>query len=190
MTTSVQARTGSRTSANLAARVSRQPIPDGGLKKFLLDDWDVKLRKLINVIGNPQAQKLYSQLKELKERVRNPFAHGGVENDRGSLFVHVPSVGALPANFTRFKNSVRFDFLPLVKEKHGSACALFDAVDELLRSGPLATAYSLLEAGVDPSFDTATLATYAEVVSASATDREMFIERWHYENDRHSNMDY
>jgi hypothetical protein len=49
-------------------------------------------------------QTLYSRLKRIKERVRNPFAHGGVENDGGSLLVHIPTIGAMPANFTQIRD--------------------------------------------------------------------------------------
>ncbi|WP_271606235.1 hypothetical protein [Bradyrhizobium sp. CCBAU 11434] len=66
------------------------PLTQGELKAFLSLNWDEKIRTFIDVDADAATQKLYSQLKQLKERVRNPFSHGGVENDGGSLFVHVP----------------------------------------------------------------------------------------------------
>ncbi len=166
-----------------------KPMVDGELKQFVGDLWDEKLRKLIDVT-EPKAQKIYSALKSLKERVRNPFSHGGMENDGGSLFVHVPSVGALPANFTGIKNSVRFNFYPMEKEDHGETCSLFDAVDGLLQTGPLAAAYELMDAGIDPSFDRASIARFGQVAASTLQERAAFIDRWHYEQDRHDNMDY
>jgi len=166
------------------------PLTEGGLKAFLNLNWDEKMRAFIDVDGDLAIQKLYSQLKHLKERIRNPFSHGGVENDGGSLFVHVPSVGALPANFTKFRHSVRFSLFPVEKEDHGSACALFDAVDTLFRSEPLAAAYSLVEGGIDPSFDVKSIAEYAAVVADTPGERETYMHYWHEENDRHANMDY
>jgi hypothetical protein len=166
-----------------------KPMAEGELKEFVDNLWDEKLRKLIDVT-EPKPQKVYAQLKGVKERVRNPFSHGGMENDGGSLSVDVPSVGALPANFTGIKNSVRFNFFPVEKEGHGETCALFDAVDELLRTGPLAAAYELMDAGIDPSFDKASIARFAQVTASSAEERAAFIEHWHHEQDRHDNMDY
>ena len=32
------------------------------------------------------------EVADLKERIRNPFAHGGTENDRGSIYCHIPGV--------------------------------------------------------------------------------------------------
>ena len=122
--------------------------------------------------------------------MRNPFAHGGVENDKGSLFVHIPSIGAIPGNFTQIKNSVRFNFLPLEADDHAEACSLFDELDALMRSGPLAGAFSFVENGVDPSFDEKSLKEYAKLAVDSAEEREQWINYWHQENDRHDNMDY
>jgi hypothetical protein len=164
-------------------------MADGELKEFVGDLWDEKLRKLIDVT-EPKAQKIYAGLKRVKERVRNPFSHGGMENDGGSLFVHVPSVGALPANFTGIKNSVRFNLYPMEKDDHGETCALFDGVDDLLRTGTLAAAYELMDAGIDPSFDKASIARFAQVAASPAEERAAFIDHWHYEQDRHDNMDY
>ena len=166
------------------------PLAQGELKAFLSLNWDEKIRAFIDVDGDAATQKLYSQLKQLKERIRNPFSHGGVENDGGSLFVHVPSVGALPANFTKFRQSVRFSLFPVEKEDHRSACALFDAVDTMFRTGPVGAAYSLLEGGIDPSFDENSIAEYAAVVADTPEERETYMHYWHEENDRHANMDY
>jgi hypothetical protein len=34
------------------------------------------------------------------------------------------------------------------------------------------------------------LATYTEIEAASPEEREEYLSCWHYENDRHRNMDY
>jgi hypothetical protein len=165
------------------------PLQEGELTTFLGMTWDDKLKALINV-DEPGIQKLYSDLKRIKERVRNPFAHGGVENDGGSLFVHIPTLGALPANFTQIRDSVRFNFIPVGKDDHGTACDVFDAFDHAMREGPLNGAYHLVENSIDPSFAAPQLETYKELAEASAEEREEWCRHWHHENDRHSNMDY
>lgn len=164
-------------------------LADGKLPAFLGMSWDERLKALVDV-GQPDTQKLYSDLKRIKERVRNPFAHGGVENDGGSLFVHIPTLGAMPANFTRIRDSVRFNFIPVDKDDHGLACDVFDKFETMLRDGELAAAYSLVERGIDPSFAAEQLATYRELTEGDAEDRERWCEHWHHENDRHDNIDY
>lgn len=165
------------------------PLQEGDLTEFLAMTWDEKLKALIDV-DEPAIQKLYSDLKRIKERVRNPFAHGGVENDGGSLFVHIPTVGALPANFTQIRNSVRFNFIPVGKDDHGATCDVFDAFDEMMRTGSLGSAHSFVEAGIDPAFSSDSLAVYKRLSEGAAEEREEWFSRWHYENDRHANMDY
>jgi hypothetical protein len=151
--------------------------------------WDDKVKVLVDV-DDPSMQKLYSDLKRIKERVRNPFAHGGVENDGGSLFVHIPTVGAMPANFTKIRDSVRFNFIPVDNDDHGSACTVFDAFDQAFREGPLRGAQDLVENGIDPSFAAEQLLTYKEIAEGSVELREIRCQSWHHENDRHANMDY
>lgn len=166
------------------------PLPAGALKAFLASSWDEKLKMPIDVDADKDAQKVYARLKRLKERIRNPFAHGGVENDGGSLFIHVSTIGALPANFTQIRHSVQFNLIPVEEDDHRFACDIFDSLDLMLSSGVLAAAQSFVEAGIDPSFNAESLATYAEVGAAPLEERELYFQAWHDNNDRHQNMDY
>jgi hypothetical protein len=165
------------------------PMRDEELTALLGMAWDDKVKVLVDV-DDWSMQKLYSDLKLIKDRVRNPFAHGGAEKDGGSLFVHIPTVGAMPANFTKIRDSVRFNFIPVDNDDQGSACAVFDAFDRAIREGPLKGAQDLVENGIDPSFAAEKLLTYKEIVEGSVKLREIWCQRWHYENDRHANMDY
>lgn len=133
---------------------------------------------------------LLGRLRAIKERIRNPFAHGGVENDRGSLFFHLPGVGAIPANFSRFKNSVYFNFNPIGFDDHAGACAVFDELDTVLKTGSLAGPHRLVVSPIDPAFDAATLAEYADVVAGDAEGIERYIDAWTVNWERHVNMDY
>lgn len=167
-----------------------KPLEPGGLRKLLSEKWGEKLKRFINVDTNKTAPDLLGRLRRLKERIRNPFAHGGVENDRGSLFFHFPGVGQIPANFSRFKDSVRFSFLPIRIDDHQTVCALFDELDALLTTGPLAAPHHLLEAGVDPAFDSETLSNYAEAIAGAPEELETFLDEWGENWARHTNMDY
>ncbi|PIT06399.1 hypothetical protein TSA1_29795 [Bradyrhizobium nitroreducens] len=168
---------------------SGKPLLEGELTAYLSKLWDEKLKALVDV-DEPAMQKLYSDLKRIKERVRNPFAHGGVENDGGSLFVHIPTVGALPANFTQIRNSVRFNFIPVEKDDHGAACAVFDEFDEAMRNGPLSSAHDFIEASVDPVYSADQIALYKRLCEGTTQERKEWIMHWSYEQDRHDNMDY
>jgi hypothetical protein len=167
-----------------------RPLPEGGLVAFLAAKWGAKLKRFLDVTGERNAEVAFAQLKRIKERIRNPFAHGGVENDGGSLHVHIPHIGAVPANFSKIRDSVRFNFLPVEHDDHQSACAVFDEIDRLLASGSLGPVFELIDAGIDPQFDGSMLATYARVIAASPEEREAFIAAWHHEWEKHANMDF
>lgn len=167
-----------------------RPLDPGELTNLLAVKWDDKLKDVLSVVGDRTQELLLGRLREIKERIRNPFAHGGVENDRGSMFFHLPGVGAIPANFSRFKNSVQFNFNPVGSDDHRAACAVFDELDAALESCPLAGPHRLLTSGMDPAFDAASMAEYAAVIAGSEDDIERYIEHWAANWERHVNMDY
>lgn len=174
----------------LLRALTGQPLKPGELLKILASKWDEKLKLVLPVAGNRHAEQIMSRMRRIKERIRNPFAHGGVENDGGSLFFHLPHVGAIPANFTRFGDSVRFSFIPIEADDHAESCAVFDGLDALLSAGPLAGPHKLMDAGVDPSFNAATLKQYSDAIAGGEAHLDTFIEHWSHQWERHVNMDY
>ncbi len=166
-----------------------QPLAKDALKQFLRAKWDDKLTQIIDIKRDHAAQLVLGRLRRIKERIRNPFAHGGIENDGGSLFFHMTGVGALPANFSRIKNSARFNLIPVEHDDHQSACALLDELDALLETDDLTLPHRLVEDGVDPAFDAETLARYREAIR-SPEAVEAFTERWARECARHANAEY
>lgn len=166
------------------------PLAAGELSRLLAAKWDEKLKNVLNVTEKHAVGLLLGRLCQIKERIRNPFAHGGVENDGGSLFFHLSDIGAVPANFSRFKNSIRFNIIPIDADDHKSACAVFDELDDKLRTDALAGPHQILEADLDAAFDPETLAEYAAAVQGGAEMLEAWIERWSQEWERHANMDY
>jgi len=166
------------------------PLKSGELKKILGSGWDEKLKLILPVTGNYHAEQILGQMRRIKERIRNPFAHGGIENDGGSLFFHLPHVGAIPANFSRFGDSVRFSFIPIEVDDCAESCVVFDKLDGLLSVGHLAGAHKLMDAGVDPSFDSDTLKQYSDAIAGGAAHLDAFIDHWGHQWERHANMDY
>ena len=112
-----------------------RPLAHGELLKFLTSRWDEKFKSFVDVKGDANAQKCYTRLKNIKEKIRNPLAHGGMENDGSSLYIHLPTIGALPATFTKVRNSAQFNLIPIEHEDHNSICELFDEVDRILSAG-------------------------------------------------------
>lgn len=167
---------------------SGKVLNQGELLEFLGGKWDVKLSQIV-ADASLSAGPL-GKMRDIKERIRNPFAHGGFENDGGSIFFHLPHVGAIPTNFSRFGNSVRFSFIPIEQEDHAEVCAIFDSLDELLTTGPLEGPHRLMDAGVDPSYDEEHIKRYHTAVSGTEEDMEDFLERWSREFMMHANMDY
>lgn len=167
---------------------SGKPLASGELLEFLGGKWDVKLNQIVSD-ATPSAEPL-GKMRDIKERIRNPFAHGGFENDGGSIFFHLPRVGAIPTNFSRFGNSVRFSFIPIEQEDHADVCAIFDSLDELLTTGPLERPHWLMDAGIDPSYDEDHIKEYHAAISGTEEDLEEFLEQWGHEFMMHANMDY
>ncbi|MEH3118809.1 MAG: hypothetical protein PGN25_14750 [Methylorubrum populi] len=167
-----------------------KPLMHGELRQLLALKWDDKLKEVLPAASMRTADQLLGSMRRIKERIRNPFAHGGVENDNGSLFFRLPHVGAIPANFSRFGKSVRFTIIPIGVDDHAECCATFDQLDALLSTGDLSGPHRLLEAGIDPVFDEKSLKEYAEATVGGEAGLEEFIDRWGHEWERHANMDY
>lgn len=74
-----------------------------------------------------------------------------------------PDRRSAASNFTQIRNSVRFNFIPVGKDDHGAACAVFDAFDEAVRTGRLANADSFVEAHIDPAFSADALTLYKKL---------------------------
>lgn len=167
-----------------------KPIMEGELETILGAKWDEKLKMVIPKSDAGTCRLILGRLRELKERIRNPFAHGGVENDRGSIFCHVPYVGAIPGNLSRTRNSARFEFIPVDTDDHASACKLFDEVDALLCAASMTIPSALADGGVNPAWDKDSLREYAALNESTSQDVEEYISHWNDVQDMHDNMDY
>ncbi|MDR6586361.1 hypothetical protein [Herbaspirillum frisingense] len=159
------------------------------VKDVLTARWDAKL-KLVLGADVTTHKDLIGDLRRLKERVRNPLSHGGVENDGGSMFIHVPRVGALPANMSNTRSSTHFNFIPVDAPDHKKACEIFDLLDLVLKAGRLEWPTQMIAAGVDPAWDKKSMTEYRKLNRQSLTTRERWLDRWCHEWEQHQNMDY
>lgn len=175
---------------NLLRAFTGVPLPAEGFKAFMSKTWNEKVDELLGENPSPRARKALQGMRDIKERIRNPFAHGGYENDKGALHVHIPTIGAIPGNITKFGKSARFSFIPVGVNDHKLNCTVFDEVDKLLSTDQLAAPYRLMVAGIDPSFNEKSLCSYRDAISGGDKALERFIDRWHHMWERHANMDY
>lgn len=167
-----------------------RPFGEGEVLALLGMKWGDKLKLVLPSPPSRSAADVVGRMHRIKERIRNPFAHGGVENDQGSLFFRLPGIGPVPGNFTRFGESVRFSMLPVDADDHAESCATFDTLDRLLATGELAGPDQFIKDGVDPVFDAHHCAEYAEAIAGGPDAIDAYIEAWSSAWERHVNMDY
>lgn len=167
-----------------------RPIARGAFNAFLAAHWDARLVALLEGSMDAAAGDLLGRLREVKTTIRNPLAHGGVENDGGAFYFHLPGIGAVPANLSRYRGKLRLSFAPISASTHEETCALFDMVDLLLESGPFQLANEFVRWGIDPQFDAESVAEYGRAITEGPDAVEALIEQLSHDWERHANMDY
>ena len=157
-------------------------VSDGDLVRFMTLPWKERFKVIVEVNADARHNKLYVELIRLKETIRNPFAHGGSENDGSSLMVQLPFVGPVPASLSGFRESSRFSgWLPIERSDYETICQTFDGVDEMLQSGELKHSFQMIEGGLDVAFDAETRASLQEALSKPdelAEYIDMWNQRW------------
>lgn len=172
----------------LRAFVGR-PLAKGDFEAFLQKTWDDRLRDVANIDADHVGGHLLGRLRDIKASIRNPLAHGGVENDGGSFYFHMPKIGAIPANLSRYRGRLRMSFFPIANTNHTEICALFDEVDALLEQGPLELPNEFVRWGIDPQFDCDSLERYAEALARGAEAVDSLVAALSLEWERHANYE-
>lgn len=167
-----------------------RPFGPGEVLKLLKMRWGDKLKDVLGLPYSTEAAVIIRRMRRIKERIRNPFSHGGVENDKGSIHFHLPRIGMIPANFTRFGDSIRFSVIPVGADDHAEVCETFDALDALLSTGAFASPHEFVRWGIDPNFDAAHSAEYAEAIAEGPEVVDAFIEAWSRRWENFQNMDF
>ncbi|KQM38227.1 hypothetical protein ASE59_13210 [Sphingomonas sp. Leaf10] len=167
-----------------------RPFEPGEVLELLRMRWGDKLKDVLGLPYSTEAAAIIGRMRRIKERIRNPLSHGGVENDKGSIHFHLPRIGMIPANFTRFGDSIRFSVIPVGADGHAEVCETFDALDALLSTGALASPHQFVRWGIDPNFDAAHSAEYAEAIAEGPEGVDTFIEAWSRRWENFQNMDF
>lgn len=165
-------------------------LATGDFEAFLRMTWDERLREIADFDVHPAHRRILGRLREVKATIRNPLAHGGVENDGGAFHFHLPNIGAIPANLSRYRGRLRMSFFPIAEATHAETCQVFDELDTVLAEGPLALPNEFVRWGIDPQFDADAITRYAAAIAGGADDVEAMIDRLGSAWERHTNMDY
>lgn len=173
----------------LRAFVGR-PLATGEFEGFIKKTWDERAREVVEFDADPTSGKILGKLREVKATIRNPLAHGGVENDGGAFHFHMPRIGAIPANLSRYRGGLRMSFFSIANTTHVEICKLFDEVDALLEKGSLELPNEFVRWGIDPQFDNVSISRYADALAGGAETVDMLIERIGHEWERHANYEY
>lgn len=163
---------------------------DGNLMRLIRSDWDPKYRAVCDINADKKAKILYDGLLQVKERYRNPLAHGGFEKGWWSLFFLLPKIGVVPGNLTGIAQSIQFEFLPIDSRVHARVCRLFDRVDQHFEATKRRTyALQYIKCGLDVLFDKESEARYQSAMMSRARWID-FLQRECHLSDMHVNMDY
>ncbi|MCY1033212.1 hypothetical protein OV207_17270 [Corallococcus sp. BB11-1] len=160
----------------------------GQLMDFIAEKWSKKVRRLFESGADPVAKSLYERIKHIRDALRNPLAHGGFEPGIGSLYFHLPGVGALPARMTRHGDGFSFVFNPIGHASFWEICAALDEFDEYLRK-KLGGGWRWAEAGLDVAYDEQSRREYF-AAAQSVEKLERLIERASLRGDYHNNFEY
>lgn len=173
----------------LRAFVGR-PLDGGGFKRFLAKTWNDRLKEIVGDDFGAKWGRSLGKLRDVKATIRNPLAHGGIENDDGAFYFHMPRVGAIPGNLSRHRGRLQTSFFPIAELEHAEICTLFDQVDVFLAEGTLELPSEFVSAGLDAQFDEQSLARFATALAEGPEAVEALISKLSREWERHANMDY
>ena len=149
--------------------------------------WSEKFKRIFPFEKFPTAKALYDRLVELRERQRNPIAHGNFQKDGKSLYFHFGSAGAVSCDLSESRpKSLMF---LADNEDFETACGLFDEIDNFIAVSPLKFGFLYAKSALNVAYDDKTIAKYR----AAAVDEESFttfLEQESYIADMQANMDW
>jgi hypothetical protein len=164
-------------------------------------DWDPAQRNVTEVIGDSWADKwryvvpngdaaatAFDRLKVAAEEFRNLDSHGGFGKKERSLLIHTP-LGAMPARLMEGADAIRATIIPEAPAGFPQACAVFDATDEFLRTGPLAAAMAWIEGGLQVPFHSEHRQTLKEAMAEADEAFEEVVNRFSELEDRINNFE-
>lgn len=145
-----------------------------------------KFRLIFAVEKDKQADNYLRAMIAIRERFRNPVAHGNFEKDGKSFFVHVPHLGAVPMPVGT-GSSCSTSIHKINEKSFQHICMLFDDVDKFIQ-GKCRYGLKNAQAGLDVAFDNASVCGYRAIDSDEVFDS--YVECRNYQIDMAMDMDW
>ncbi|MGW6154481.1 hypothetical protein ACWFRM_15315 [Streptomyces sp. NPDC055144] len=149
-----------------------------------------KFDRVFDAKGDPIAKKFRVRLQRAAEVWRNPYGHGAFDKTHGTLYFQMPGIGALPAILSNIRSHPTFHFVPEREGAFEESCALFDELDEWLRSGPVRHGVMWAEAGLPVSYDPASLNLFRSAVAGGEDAFLYYLGSASYAEEQAANMDW
>ncbi|MFD7959233.1 hypothetical protein ACFV5J_00310 [Streptomyces zaomyceticus] len=162
-----------------------EPIT-GFIGNKILEKYD----RVFDVKDDATAKRFRVRLHNAAEVWRNPYGHGAFDKSHGTLYFQIPGVGALPAILSDIRSHPTFHFTPERETAFEESCALFDELDDWLRSGPIRHGVMWAETGLAVSYDSSSLDRFRSAVDGGDEAFMRYLESESYSADQAANMDW
>ncbi len=162
-------------------------IVDFIFNKKLTDKFDL----LFKLKENKKAKGYHDKLLKIKEEFRNYFAHGNFEKKGASLYIHLPHIGAIPAQLSKAGNNPHFEFFPINNETFENICIFIDDFNSWLSSSAsgVANEIQIIGSGLSMPCDKKSILEMKEAIKTPES-LEAYLRHESEMCDKHDNMDY
>lgn len=159
------------------------------VSNFLKKRWMEKYKTIFDLENDNEALKHFQVLSEIKDKYRNPLNHGFFQKNNASIFVQIPTMGAVPLNLANWEGNLHFSISPIALDLFENISKAFDDFDYFLKSSKLKYAIKYAEAGFDISLDPVSIETLLKACK-SDDDFDSYLEKMSYYYDMNANMDW
>jgi len=157
--------------------------------KFMADGWGDKFKQTFFPENNQQANQIFSSLNQIKEKYRNPSAHGGFVKKGAALYFHDSLMTAQPVMLLK-KNELPVLTPCGIKNNHfAEILQNFDEFELFLRNSEARYGYKYARCGLDVAYDDVSIDEYLQF-STSDEDFDNYIESVQDYLDDVNNADY
>jgi hypothetical protein len=160
---------------------------EDNLLAFIGAAWGTKYKTIFDFAATPSAHRIFDELLEVKDNYRNRLAHGGMDREGGSLYVHFEGLGAIPA---RLSAGAPPHIYPISEIAFDEVCGVLDRADELLRTDLPHVIYRYIESGFDVAFDKDSVAEYQSYLATPDEKIDHLLHQLGYQQSYHDNMEW
>lgn len=170
--------------------IDRINISEIDVEDFISMNWKDKFKIIFSLSKNKQAQKIFKELNEIKDELRNPLTHGYFFKNGHSFLVQMENLGIIPMKLTKSERIFRYSFGRIKTYKFESICKCFDECDRFFETDK-STKYGLeyINTNLSIAFDSFT----SDLYKAAMIDDETFDNFMHdmmRRQDDAANMDW